>query len=702
METMANSLDSSSSTSGSIITGGAGNNALLGTSGNDTMDGGGGSDAINAGGGNDTLIYRLGENAGASDIYAGGSGIDTLTLQLTQAEWDDAAVRAQVGQYLTFLSAASLNSKGELTNGGSNNFVFRFPNDSTLMVQMIERLVVQVRDASGQYVTVDPLATSIRGPITGTVTEAGVTAGVPTATGDLSGDDPNGPDDAFQAVAPGAQTTGLYGTYEVTDAGVWTYTLNDNNTEVQALNADSVPLEDTFTVSTLDGTAQLITVTINGTNDAATIGGDTGDQADETDAAVTMAGTLTADDVDNPDNTFQVITNKAGTYGSFSIDANGAWSYTASEAYNELNVGGSYHESFTVKSVDGTEQAVTVTINGTNDAAIIGGDTGDQADETDAAVTMTGTLTTDDVDNPDNTFQVIPNKAGTYGSFSIDANGAWSYTASEAYNELNVGDSYHESFTVKSVDGTEQAVSITIAGTTDAVNHAPTDIRFTAIDQGNSVPTSGILGTFSTTDSDSGDTHTYSTQTTSSGLLISGNNLQISATPSNTTIAVQSTDWAGAAISESFNFVFGTEGSDNSSFSGGLTNVVYAGGGADTIQGASGLTGSGDDWFFGQAGDDNLSGGDGDDWLVGGSGSDTLTGGAGNDTFVLDFTASSDVDFISDFSAGDKIAFKQGVSFAAYLTVEGNGELMVLDGNGEQVLIAVVGGAPDLGEIVPF
>ena len=115
---MANSLESSS-TGGSIITGGAGNNALLGTSGNDTMDGGAGSDALNAGGGNDTLIYRLGENAGASDIYAGGSGIDTLTLQLTQAEWADAAVRAQVGQYLTFLSAASLNTKGELTNSGA-------------------------------------------------------------------------------------------------------------------------------------------------------------------------------------------------------------------------------------------------------------------------------------------------------------------------------------------------------------------------------------------------------------------------------------------------------------------------------------------------------------------------------------------------------------------------------------------------------
>ncbi|MFS1909574.1 VCBS domain-containing protein [Vibrio lentus] len=40
----------------------------------------------------------------------------------------------------------------------------------------------------------------------------------------------------------------------------------------------------------------------------------------------------------------------------------------ANSAFNEMNVGRRQQSSFTVTSVDGTEQVVKVTINGTNDA----------------------------------------------------------------------------------------------------------------------------------------------------------------------------------------------------------------------------------------------------------------------------------------------------------------------------------------------
>ena len=54
--------------------------------------------------------------------------------------------------------------------------------------------------------------------------------------------------------------------------GVWTYTLDDSNATVQALNVGQT-LTDTFTATTVDGTAQLVTITINGANDAAVISG---------------------------------------------------------------------------------------------------------------------------------------------------------------------------------------------------------------------------------------------------------------------------------------------------------------------------------------------------------------------------------------------------------------------------------------------
>src|SRR5258705_5157256 len=47
---------------------------------------------------------------------------------------------------------------------------------------------------------------------------------------------------------------------------------NNNNATVQGLN-NSQTLGDSFTVTTADGTAQLVTITINGTNDAAVISG---------------------------------------------------------------------------------------------------------------------------------------------------------------------------------------------------------------------------------------------------------------------------------------------------------------------------------------------------------------------------------------------------------------------------------------------
>ena len=65
-----------------------------------------------------------------------------------------------------------------------------------------------------------------------------------------------------------------YGTFTLTGAGVWTYTLDNNNAAVQALNAGDT-LTDSFTATTADGTAQVVTVTITGTNDAAVITGDT-------------------------------------------------------------------------------------------------------------------------------------------------------------------------------------------------------------------------------------------------------------------------------------------------------------------------------------------------------------------------------------------------------------------------------------------
>ena len=49
----------------------------------------------------------------------------------------------------------------------------------------------------------------------------------------------------------------------MTAAGVWTYTLDNTNSAVQTLNVGDT-LTDTFTVTTIDGTPQVVTITIHG------------------------------------------------------------------------------------------------------------------------------------------------------------------------------------------------------------------------------------------------------------------------------------------------------------------------------------------------------------------------------------------------------------------------------------------------------
>ena len=96
--------------------------------------------------------------------------------------------------------------------------------------------------------------------------------GTPTATGDLnSADDVDNLSDSWQAVAAG---TAAYGTYVLSATGVWTYTLNNSNAAVEALHAGDT-LTDSFTALTADGTAQVVTITLDGADDAAVIIGDT-------------------------------------------------------------------------------------------------------------------------------------------------------------------------------------------------------------------------------------------------------------------------------------------------------------------------------------------------------------------------------------------------------------------------------------------
>ncbi len=211
-----------------------------------------------------------------------------------------------------------------------------------------------------------------------------------------------------------------------------------------------------------------VTITITGVNDPATITG-------VASGSVTDGGTLTASGkltVSDPDDgqSQAIAANGPTADGSYTVDANGNWSYTATEAaIQHLGAGVTATDSFTVTSLDGTaSQPVTITIHGVNDAATISGvSAGNVTDG--GQLTASGTLTVIDPDDGESHAQVVTNGSATDGSYTVDASGNWSYTANEAaIQHLGAGVTTTDSFTVTSLDGTATTpVTITIIGSND-------------------------------------------------------------------------------------------------------------------------------------------------------------------------------------------------------------------------------------------
>ncbi len=131
-----------------------------------------------------------------------------------------------------------------------------------------ETFTVTVADEHGATATQDVTVTVtgvndvavIAGETTGAVTEDSATS----YSGTLTIADADAGQSSFVAATGLA---GQYGTLSINAAGQWTYFLDNSAAAVQALNTGET-LTDAITVTSLDGTAQQIGITINGTNDA--------------------------------------------------------------------------------------------------------------------------------------------------------------------------------------------------------------------------------------------------------------------------------------------------------------------------------------------------------------------------------------------------------------------------------------------------
>src|SRR5439155_645414 len=159
-------------------------------------------------------------------------------------------------------------------------------------------------------------------------------------------------------------------------AGNWTYTAADGQTAIQQLGAGQ-SLTDSFTAVSSDGTAsQVVTVTINGTNEigraACRDSGEVPEDAGVVAGDLTTGGAWSVADVaqapasigaprGTPDSSSDACFTRGDAVNSSCSTAVGH------TAIQQLGAGQSITDSFTAVSSDGTaSQVVTVTINGTN------------------------------------------------------------------------------------------------------------------------------------------------------------------------------------------------------------------------------------------------------------------------------------------------------------------------------------------------
>ncbi|MFA0694924.1 VCBS domain-containing protein, partial [Vibrio sp. 10N.222.49.C9] len=362
-----------------------------------------------------------------------------------------------------------------------------------------DTITVHSADGTQHQVTITVNGTNDQAVIAGTNSGQVTEESQLQTTGSLTISDT----DTNEAHFSDSNIVGQLGTLHLKDNGDWTYDLDNQNPTVQAL-AQGKTATDTITVHSADGTPHQITITVNGTNDQAVIAGTNSGQVTE-ESTLQTSGTLTITDTDKGEAHFS-NTDIAGQLGTLHLKDNGDWSYdldNQNPTVQALAQGKTATDTVTVHSADGTAHQVTITVNGTNDTAVIAGtNSGAVTEET--TLSTSGTLTISDIDKSEAHFS-DSDILGTLGTLHLKDNGDWSYdldNQNPTVQALAQGKTATDTITVHSADGTPHQVTITVNGTNDSAVISGTNSG--AVTEESQLQTSGTL---TITDTDKGEAH---------------------------------------------------------------------------------------------------------------------------------------------------------------------------------------------------
>lgn len=325
-------------------------------------------------------------------------------------------------------------------------------------------------------------------------------------------------------------SAGSFGDFAIdASTGKWQYKVNNSKTSVQELGSTE-SVSESFVITVTDnkgGSAtQVVTVVVNGMNDAPTISGAVSTGSVTEDNTVAATGTIGATDLDGDTLNYSASVT-AGNFGNFAVNSAGEWTYSVDSTKSQvqdLGVGKTLTESFSVTVSDGkggsATQVVTVKVNGANDASTINSATTSGSVIEDSTAAATGSISATDRDGDAITYSAAVT-AGSFGNLSINSStGAWSYSADNtklSVQALSAGESISESFSVTVNDGTgsvTQIVTVVVNGVNDAPI-AVNDVAPSTVVEG---ATAALTGSVASNDSDDDTVLTYTISQSVPGL----------------------------------------------------------------------------------------------------------------------------------------------------------------------------------------
>jgi T1SS-143 domain-containing protein len=426
-----------------------------------------------------------------------------------------------------------------------------------------------------------------------------------------------------------------------TGSVAWKHSIADS--AIQFL-AEGQTLIETYTVTIDDGrggtTSQNVTITINGTNEAPTVGTDLIYVSDGTNVVIPWSSLLGNDtDADGDTLTITSATALTGISGSIpvTIDAvNRTVTFTVPSLSGNDTTGNSFQ--YTVTDGHGHSQVGTVNV-----AAIDTLDSSAVSYAIPAATYATSYLDGHGGDDSLTGGASSDILIGGAGSDTLNGNNGNDILIGGADRDTLNGGAGSDTFVVNAIVGSSSdSARVTNSGggndtgqdtiqsfslTEDTIRIVATNVNTFAHGTDTAVGTAGS-GT------NGSNASSYSTLTglidlNHSGAFNDSGDVVVS-------FSSAPTGWGA------------NDTARQASFESALQYELYGTSNGDAITG-----GSRDDYLSGQGGADTLSGGGGNDVIWGGTGNDTLRGGSGADTFKFGETGASNLDTIFDYVAAE-------------------------------------------------